>query len=202
MEERESWDASYQRDSDAPWDIQRPQPAIQRLADAGLLTGDDLDAGCGTGEHALLAAANGAKAYGVDLSQVAIERARRKAAERGLDARFDAGDVLTMPLSDAGYDVVIDSGLFHVFDDDDRPRYVDRLHAVLRPGGHCYLLCFSDPQPGDWGPRRVSRDEIVGAFADGGAVEQIEPIIFEINPLPLASEVQGWFVDVVRLAGS
>jgi SAM-dependent methyltransferase len=202
MEERANWDASYQRDSDAPWDIQRPQPAIQRLADAGLLTGDVLDSGCGTGEHALLAAANGAKAYGIDLSQVAIERAVRKAAERGLDARFDAGDVLTMPLSDAGFDVVIDSGLFHVFDDDDRTRYVDRLQAALRPDGHCYLLCFSDRQPGDWGPRRVSRDEIVSAFADGWSVEQIEPIIFEINPLPLASEVQGWFVDARRLVSS
>src|SRR3954454_11802718 len=135
MEDRDSWDASYQRDSDPPWDIQRPQPAIQRLADAGLLTGDVVDSGCGTGEHALLAAANGANAYGVDLSQVAIERARRKAAERGLDARFDAGDVLTMPLSEAGFDVVIDSGLFHVFDDDDRPRYVDRLPACSAPAG-------------------------------------------------------------------
>src|SRR4051812_44857599 len=125
MEDPHSWDESYQRDSAAPWDIQRPQPAIQRLADAGLLTGDLLDAGCGTGEHALLAAANGANVYGVDLSQVAIERARRKAAERGLDVRFDAGDVLSMPLSDDGFDVVIDSGLFHVFDDDDRTRYVD-----------------------------------------------------------------------------
>jgi SAM-dependent methyltransferase len=199
MQERESWDASYQRDSDPPWDIQRPQPAIQRLADAGLLTGDVLDSGCGTGEHTLLAAANGTKAYGVDLSQVAIERARRKATERGLDVRFDAGDVLTMPLSNAGFDVVIDSGLFHIFDDDDRTRYVDRLHAVLRPGAHCYLLCFSDREPGDWGPRRVRRDEIVSAFADGWSVERIEPIIFEINPLPMASEVQGWFVDAMRL---
>src|SRR3954454_13926895 len=185
MEERESWDASYQRDSDAPWDIHRPQPAIQRLADAGLLTGDVLDSGCGTGEHALLAAANGANALGVDLSQVAIERARRKAAERGLDVRFDAGDVLTMPLSDAGFDVVIDSGLFHVLDDDDRIEYVDRLTGVLRPGGPCSRLCSSARQPGGGGPGRLRRDELVSASAEGWSVERIEPILFEINPLPL-----------------
>src|SRR3954468_7119048 len=103
-----------------------------------------------------------------------------------------------MPLPDAGFDVVIDSGLFHVFDDDSRTRYVDRLRAVVRPGGHCYLLCFSDRQPGDWGPRRFSRNEIDTAFAGGWSVERIEPIIFEINPMPMASEVQGWFVDAVR----
>src|SRR3954452_1454560 len=201
MSER-NWDDSYRQDSAAPWDIQRPQPAVQRLADAGLLTGDVFDAGCGTGEHALLAAAGGARVYGVDLSPTAIETARRKAIERGLDVRFDDGDMLTIPLPDTAFDVVLDSGLFHSFDDDERTRYVDRLHNALRPGGRCYLLCFSDRQPGDWGPRRVRRDEIVSAFADGWSVERIEPIIFEINPLPLASEVQGWFVDAVRLGGS
>jgi SAM-dependent methyltransferase len=198
-DERERWDASYQRESLAPWDIQRPQPAVQRLVDDGLLTGDVLDAGCGTGEHAMLAAAKGAQVYGVDLSPTAIERARRKAADRGVDARFDDGDILTMPLPANAFDVVLDSGLFHSFDDDERPVYVGRLHDALRPGGHLFLLCFSDRQPGDWGPRRIRRDELVEAFADGWSIERIEPIVFEINPLPEASEVQGWLLDATRL---
>ena len=198
MEHRESWDASYEGDTDAPWDIHRPQPAIQRLANAGQMTGDVLDAGCGTGEHALLAAAMGANAYGVDLSRVAVERARRKAVERGLDARFDAGDVLTMPLSDTGFDVVIDSGLFHVFDDDNRARYVAVLADAIRPGGRCYLACFSDRQPGDWGPRRVTRAELLAAFDDGWTVDRVDEIIFEINPLPVASSVQGWLAAIRR----
>src|SRR5580693_3382938 len=50
------WDASYTADTPAPWDIGRPQPAFVRLADEGRLTGRLLDAGCGTGENALLAA--------------------------------------------------------------------------------------------------------------------------------------------------
>src|SRR4051812_42789961 len=52
------------------------------------------------------------------------------------------------------FDRVIDSGLFHVFDDEDRARYVTSLATVLRSGGSCYLMCFSDRQPGDWGPSR------------------------------------------------
>ena len=51
------------------------QPAFLRLAKGGLLTGRVLDAGCGTGEHALLAARSGAEAVGVDVSARAIERA-------------------------------------------------------------------------------------------------------------------------------
>ena len=49
------WDSSY-TGSSPPWDIGRPQPAFLRLADAGALTGALLDAGCGTGEHTILAA--------------------------------------------------------------------------------------------------------------------------------------------------
>lgn len=195
MDESDRWDAAYLHGSGPPWDIQRPQPAIRRLAEDGRLNGDVFDAGCGTGEHALLAAAGGARVLGVDVSNIAIERARRKAQERGLDARFEAGDLLTMPLPEAAFDVVIDSGVFHSFDDDGRQRYVTRLRSAIRPGGHCYLLCFSELQPGDWGPRRVHGDEIVTAFADGWLVRRMERAIFEINPLPEATEVQAWFVE-------
>src|ERR1700761_8819402 len=92
----EFWDASYTAEARPPWDIGRPQPAFIRLAEAGMLTGKVLDAGCGTGEHALLAAAHGAEATGIDAAPTAIERARAKAAERGLPARFEVADVLDL----------------------------------------------------------------------------------------------------------
>ena len=113
------WDSAY-RDHLPPWDTGRPQPAFVRLADSGLLSGRVLDAGCGTGEHALLAAAHGATAMGVDLSALAIEKARGKAAERGLTARFEVADALHLARLGESFDTVIDSGLFHVFDDADR----------------------------------------------------------------------------------
>lgn len=68
----------------APWDVGHPQPAI--LARAGEFTGRVLDVGCGTGEHALLAASLGLSAMGVDTSPVAIDRARATTGSvRGLD---------------------------------------------------------------------------------------------------------------------
>ncbi len=111
------WDASYASGTPAPWDIGRPQPAFVRLAEGGLLSGRVLDAGCGTGEHALLAAAHGADAVGIDISPRAIGQAREKAAARGLAARFEVGDALGLGQSGMTFDTVIDSGLFHVFDD-------------------------------------------------------------------------------------
>jgi cyclopropane fatty-acyl-phospholipid synthase-like methyltransferase len=55
------------------------------------------------------------------------------------------------------FDSVSDSGLFHVFSDEDCRRYVEGLASVLRAGGRLFLFCFSDEEPGTQGPRRVSK---------------------------------------------
>ncbi len=194
-----SWDWAYAQGTQAPWDIGRPQSAFLRLADRGLLAGRVLDVGCGTGEHTLLAASRGAAAVGVDISPLAIERARGKAAARGIRARFEVADVLR--LGDLGLtcDTVIDSGLFHVFEDTDRATYVGSLASVLRPGGTCFLMCFSDRQPGTSGPRRVSQDELRAAFSDGWAVASIVADTFEVNPGSFGmATVQAWLATIGR----
>jgi SAM-dependent methyltransferase len=192
------WDEAYQASAPAPWDIGRPQPAFARLADAGLLHGRVLDAGCGSGEQTLLAAARGADAVGVDISARAIEQARGKAAARGLAARFEVGDVLSLGECGATFDTVIDSGVFHVFDDADRARYVAGLASVLRPGGTCYLMCFSDREPGTWGPRRVREDELRDAFRDGWSVISITADTFDLIPGFGASAAQAWLATIRR----
>ena len=188
----DEWDDAYRRDAPPPWDIGRPQPVFAALAADGLFRGSVFDAGCGTGEHTLLAASLGLPAYGVDLSPTAIERARAKAASRGLSASFASGDLLTMPLPASAYDTVLDSGVFHSFDDEDRERYVAAVSSIARPDALLCLMCFSERQPGDWGPRRVTEAELRASFAVGWTVERIEPATFDINPLPDASSVDAW----------
>jgi SAM-dependent methyltransferase len=192
------WDASYAAGPPAPWDIGRPQPAVARLADQGRLTGRVLDAGCGTGENALLAASRGADVTGIDIAPAAIARARAKASERGLTARFDVADARALSRLDVTADVVIDSGLFHVFSDDDQARYVSGLAAVLRPAGLCYLMCFSDRQPGTWGPRRVRAQDLRAAFSHGWTVESITASTFDINPADGATQAQAWLATIRR----
>jgi cyclopropane fatty-acyl-phospholipid synthase-like methyltransferase len=196
----QGWDESYAASVPAPWDIGRPQPAFIGLADAGLLRGRLLDAGCGTGENTLLAAERGADATGVDFSPLAIGRARAKAAERGIPARFEVADVLSLGQLGLAFDTVIDSGVFHVFDDAERPRYVASLASVLQPGGTCYLMCFSEHQPGDVGPRRVRQDELRSAFRDGWDVTEIVPETFDINPGPWfgTTTAQAWLATIRR----
>lgn len=192
------WDQAYRRDS-APWDIGRPQPVWVRLADGGEIRPPVLDSGCGTGENALLMAQRGMDVLGVDLSSTAIERARRKAKDRGLAAEFAVGDILR--LDDLGrlFTTVIDSGAFHVFDDDERARYVASLASVVEPGGVLHLLCFSDQVPGEDGPRRISQAELREAFDDGWEVDRIEGAQFEVRTDWLLDNPHAWLARIVRL---
>lgn len=181
-----------------PWDIGRPQPAFLALADAGAIRGRVLDAGCGTGEHALMCAALGHDTTGVDLASAAIRRAQDKARQRGLTVRFLVHDARRLGDLGESFDTVVDCGLFHVFHGDDSVAYVDSLASVLVAGGCYFLLCFSDRQPGDWGRvHGVTEDEITTAFARGWRVDSMEPATIDITTDP--DGVRAWLVAVTRL---
>ena len=187
----------------APWDIGKPQGWFTAIADR--VTSPVLDAGCGTGENALFFAAKGHRVTGIDFVEEAIRRARAKAAERGLAVEFLVKDVLTLANWDERFGSAIDCGLFHVFSDDDRRRYVQGLGQVLESGGRLFLMCFSDEEPGTEGPRRVSRQELYDAFADGWEVESVQPCQIEINPDFTEVEfseggAKAWFAVVQRAA--
>ncbi len=164
----------------APWDIAKPQRPFVEAADR--ISGAVLDAGCGTGDTALFLASRGRRVIGIDFLEEPIRAAKQKAAERGLSVTFLVKDALTLAGWDERFDNAVDSGLFHVFSDADRPRYVAGLANVLRPGGRLFLLCFSDAEPGTQGPRRVAQQELREAFAKGWEVESIQPVRLEIRP--------------------
>jgi cyclopropane fatty-acyl-phospholipid synthase-like methyltransferase len=176
--DRSTFEALYA--GQAPWDIGKPQQPFLDVADR--ISGSVLDAGCGTGDTALFLAGRGCKVTGIDFLDVPIQRARQKAAERGVQATFLVKDALTLKDWSERFDNVIDSGLFHVLSDEDRPRYVQGLATVLKLGGHLFLLCFSDEEPGTQGPRRVSKQELHAAFAEGWSIESIEPVQVEVRP--------------------
>ena len=164
----------------APWDIGKPQQAFIDVADQ--ITGSILDAGCGTGDNALFFANRGHKVTGIDFLEEPIQRAKRKASERGLTATFLVKDATTLQDWSERFDSVIDCGLFHVFSDEDRKKYVAGLAAILKPSGRLFLCCFSDEEPGTQGPRRVSQQELRDAFAAGWVIDSIRPSRFQVAP--------------------
>ena len=170
------WDASY-LDGPAPWDVGRPQPAILRLASEGAFAGAVLDAGCGTGENALHVASLGLHVLGVDVAQTAVSIARETAAGRGINADFVVGDALRLDRLGRVFETVLDCGLFHAFDSDERRDYVASLASVTSRGGNLYVLCFSDVGPGTCGPHPISQEELRAAFTRSGgwSVASVSP---------------------------
>jgi SAM-dependent methyltransferase len=181
-----------------PWDIGRAQPELVSLLEASRITGRVIDLGCGTGENAIAFAMAGLDVVGVDGSPEAIRQAREKALKRGVSIRFDVADVLDLGEHRGSFDTATDSGVFHVFDDDDRPRYECSVREVLRPGGHLFLMCFSERQPGDWGPRRVTQRELRETFTDGWHVDSIDAAHFAIQ-IEDEQQTEAWLAAMTRL---
>jgi SAM-dependent methyltransferase len=191
------WDASY-HDGPAPWDIGRPQPAIVRLASQGGFAGAVLDAGCGTGENTLLIAALGCSVLGVDVAETALATARKKAADRGLDVEFAVADAFELARLERRFETVLDCGLFHTFDAEERPMYVASLASVTQPGGTLYVLCFSD-QGSDIGPHPIREQDLRAAFnsASGWSIAALQTD--RIDTRFHENGAAAWFATIQRI---
>jgi SAM-dependent methyltransferase len=183
-----------------PWDIGKPQPPFVTIADR--VVSPVLDAGCGTGNTALFFAALGHQVTGIDFVDEAIRRARAKAAERGLTAKFLIKDAMTLGEWGERFASVIDSGLFHIYAGDERRCYVQGLMNVVQPGGRLFLFTFTEEAP----EGGVSRQQLYEIFADGWDVESVELVRGEMSPAFTAEfpdafpegGPKGWFAIIRR----
>lgn len=165
-----------------PWDIGRPQPEFVRLADSGAIRGAVLDVGCGTGENAMYFAGLGLATLGLDAIPLAIEKAMRKAEERGSSAEFVVGDALHLEDLKRRFDTITDCGLFHSFTNRERVLFARSLKSALMRSGTYFMLCFSEKEPDGWGgPRRISKKEIAETFRKGWKIDWIREARMDTN---------------------
>ncbi|WP_433281261.1 class I SAM-dependent methyltransferase [Micromonospora sp. CA-244673] len=147
-----------------PWDIGGPQPALAEVLDQGVTGPKVLDIGCGTGDLAIALARRGHQVTAVDISRVAIDQARAKAAREGLAVHFEVQDATALSLPSAPFDTVFDSGLLHSLHryGAAMDRYLASLPGLAAPGATAYVLAVSPAAGHGWG---MTEQELRASFA-------------------------------------
>lgn len=152
-----------------PWDTGRPSPELLRVVEAGLLPGRTmLEMGCGTGTNSLELARRGYAVTAVDLTELAIERARERSRQLGVAVDFRSGDLVRTQLG-GPFDCLFDLGLYHGLRRIDLAGFRRVLRSVSRPGTRWLCLAGNAREPLPDGPPTVSeeefRRELGGLFA-------------------------------------
>ena len=163
------------------WEINRPQKAVISLLEAGLFNGKILELGCGTAENAIHLNKKGFDVVGIDLSQYAIDIAGQKAKAKNASVELICGDLFKHDFGGAEFDTILDSGVFHAFSDNARKKYLKVLRNLAKPSGQLHLIAWSELEPGQDGPRRLSRDEIKKVFEREWTDINIVKSIYETN---------------------
>src|SRR5690349_9311684 len=162
-----TWDERYQQQpvETMPWFYPELDDDLAQALDAlGLRSGSALDLGTGPGTQAIQLAQRGFDVTATDLSQAAIRLVQERVQAQGLQISWQQDDILSSRLT-GSFDLIFDRGCFHVLPPERRQDYVITVAGLLKPGGHYFLKCFSQLQPGTQGPNRFTPAQIQSIFS-------------------------------------
>jgi SAM-dependent methyltransferase len=162
VDERARWDAQYLSERSWPWDTGRPSSELRRVvASEQLAPCRVLELGCGTGTNAVWLAERGFQVTAVDISRVAIERARQRAIRHRVAARFVVADLATCGRLSGPYDFFFDRGCFHSVRRRSGRAYLEALGHAMREGALGLVLAGNDGETEDGiGPPVFSQQEL------------------------------------------
>lgn len=146
--------------------------------------GPALDLGTGSGVWGVKLAKRGWKVTGVDIVEKALDRARERVEEAGVEMRLVHGDVTALRQTDvgSGFRLVLDTGTFHGLTDAQRGAMGREVSAVSADEATVLLDCFAPRRRGPL-PRGANPVEVERAFP-GWKVTDVE--IADTEPDALA----------------
>jgi len=189
----DDWDDFYNEAEveDLPWFTKRLDFDLQiELKNRDLRKGRFLDLGTGVGTQAISLSKMGFDVTGADISEIAIDKAKKRSDK----INFVVDDILNTKLPDDSFDFIFDRGIFHLFDESDRPEFVKQIKRILNDNGIYFLKCMSMEEEefsGDNAPHRLSKQQIIDIFGNDFDIEKIRPSIFEASNLDY--NPRAWF---------
>ena len=132
----------------APWDSIGVRGSLRAVVEGGMITPDayprSIDLGCGTGANVVYLAKQGFESHGVDFSEVAIRKARRRAQEAGVDVNLVVGDLTAPEIEgiDGPYDFLIDFGTLDDLKGEARAEMAATATRLSRHGSRFLEYCF------------------------------------------------------------
>ncbi len=163
----EEWERIYARQDviDLPWFFPALDQDVKKfISQRKLSAGNFLDIGTGPGTQAVGLAKLGFSVTGTDISQTAISGATALAGREGVTVNFLVDDILDTKLPPNHFNFILDRGVFHSLSHPQRLVLAKNARRLLAPAGLYFLKCFSDRNPGSWGPQRFSKGEVLRYF--------------------------------------
>jgi len=177
--EREHWDGRY-RGVEPPWDTGRPSAELQRrLAEFPVAPCRAIEPGCGTGSSAVWLAQQGFEITGIDISPIAIERAKKRAGEASMAIQFLTADVTNLPDLGAPFEFFFDRGCYHAVRRNDGGGYLREIERIIAPGAMGIVLTGNSRQQRSPGPPAVSEDTIRREWGRAFVILSLEEFLFD-----------------------
>ncbi len=164
-------------ESKIDWHREEPPPLlVEAVENAG--PGKAMDIGCGTGVYSVFMAQHGFKVTAIDFIPEALPFGMRRAEKAGVKADFVAADI-TKYENREKYNLILDAGCFHGFNEKYRRLYREKLLGWLAEGGQYVLVHFSKGHAlGIAGPHGRKKEEIEEFFGPELKLENFSPELF------------------------
>jgi SAM-dependent methyltransferase len=185
------WETLYkgQKIETMPWYNENFDSDLEKELDERKIINDGkfLDLGTGPATQAIWLARRGFNVIGSDLSQAAINRARKIYANEE-NVNFIVDDILNSKFNANEFDYIFDRGCFHVLSPADRQNYIRKIKRILKVNGILFLKCFSDKEPRQEGPYKFSQNRTSDLFSKSFRIDSIKETVYQgtLDPFPKA----------------